>query len=130
MGNPVLLPSYVGTTPATDHNLYVKDGYMYQANYRAGLRILKINEDRTLEEIGFFDVWPESNSAKFNGAWGVYPYFASGNIIVSSIEGGLFVVKSTNVVGATEHVRRYKRGTEWIREGLCFYAPFMCGGRS
>merc|ERR1719422_1116339 len=87
LDEPVFLPAYVAATPAIDHNLYVKGDYMYQANYRAGLRILKINEDRTLNEVGFFDVWPESDSASFNGAWSVYPYFPSGTIAVSSIEG-------------------------------------------
>merc|ERR1712232_258272 len=34
------------------------------------------------------------NSAKFEGAWSVYPYFASGTILVSSIERGLFVLRA------------------------------------
>jgi hypothetical protein len=31
--------------------------------------------------------------ATFTGSWSVYPYFASGYIVVNSIERGLFVVK-------------------------------------
>lgn len=69
---------------ATDHNEYVVGDRLYQANYAAGLRILKIKEDHTLEEVAYF-VTPS--------AWSVYPYFPSGNIVVSSIPGGLFVLK-------------------------------------
>ena len=29
---------------ATDHNLYVHEGHAYEANYAAGLRILKVND--------------------------------------------------------------------------------------
>jgi len=70
---------------ATDHNEYVVGDRLYQANYAAGLRILKIKEDFTLEEVAYF-VTPS--------AWSVYPYFPSRNIVVSSIPGGLFVLKA------------------------------------
>src|SRR5215217_4179879 len=38
--NPVLIGIYTGPTQATDHNQFVKGNYSYQANYRAGLRIV------------------------------------------------------------------------------------------
>jgi len=51
-----------------------------------------------MNEIGFFDTFPSSNSNQFNGAWSVYPYFASGSIIISDIERGLFVVKKNAIL--------------------------------
>merc|ERR1712079_499289 len=69
---------------STDHNNYVVGDKLYQSNYVAGLRILQIQEDFKLEEVAYF-VTPS--------AWSVYPYFPSGNIIVSSIPGGLFVLR-------------------------------------
>ena len=45
-----------------------------------------------LDELAYFDVYPSSDSANFNGAWGTYPYFPSGTIVVSGIEQGLFVL--------------------------------------
>ena len=33
---------------------------------------------------------------EFNGAWSVYPYFKSDNIIISDINSGLFIVKKQN----------------------------------
>ena len=36
-----------------------------------------------------------NNSTNFNGAWNVYPYFKSGNILISDIEGGLFIVRKS-----------------------------------
>merc|ERR1711879_1032729 len=52
-------------------------------------------------EVAYFDVWPDSDSARFNGAWSTYPFFNSGTVIISSIEGGLFVVKPTVDPGET-----------------------------
>ncbi len=91
---PQLLGYYDGATAAIDHNLYTHANLIYESNYRAGLRILDVVDPSTvsLNEIAYFDTYPGSNSASFNGAWSVYPYFTSGNVIISSIEGGLFVV--------------------------------------
>ena len=41
-------------------------------------------------------VGKKGNSEAFNGAWSVYPYFKSENIIVSDINSGLFIVKKQN----------------------------------
>jgi choice-of-anchor B domain-containing protein len=93
--SPVNTGTFMGSTTAIDHNQYVKGDYSYQANYRAGLRILDISniENAQLSEYGYFDIYPANNNASFNGAWSNYPYFASGNVIVNGIEQGLVVVR-------------------------------------
>lgn len=98
LDNPIEESRFVNTTPAIDHNLYINGNYVFQANYRAGLRILEMDTivptgEQTLNEVGYFDTYPANNNANFNGAWSNYPYFASGNIIVNAIDSGLFIVK-------------------------------------
>jgi choice-of-anchor B domain-containing protein len=92
---PRHIGTYAAAVAATDHNQYVKGGYSYQANYRAGLRILDVRNVASgrLTEAGYFDVYPSSNSSSMNGAWSVYPYFPSGIVVVSGIEQGLFVLQ-------------------------------------
>jgi choice-of-anchor B domain-containing protein len=94
LDNPVLGPSYFGPSKAIDHNLYIKNGFIYLSSYRAGLRVLKINDLATadLTEIGYFDIYPDDDDARFNGAWSVFPYFDSGIVVINGIEQGLFVV--------------------------------------
>ena len=46
-----------------------------------------------MTETGYFDVHPGEDNAFFDGAWSVYPYFESGNIIISDIVSGLFIVR-------------------------------------
>ena len=96
LDNPVIIGVFNGTTAAIDHNQYVKGNYSYQADYRAGMRILDITNvaSGSLSEVAYFDIYPTSNSASFNGAWSVYPYFPSGVIVVSGIEQGLFVLQA------------------------------------
>lgn len=94
---PQLLAFEDGATGAIDHNLYVNGLFAFQSNYRAGLRIVDLHQAASgkLTEAAYFDIYPASNSASFNGNWSNYPYFASGSVIVSGIEQGLFVVRPT-----------------------------------
>jgi choice-of-anchor B domain-containing protein len=97
----LMAPTYVGFVEGTnrtiDHNLYVKGNYIYEANYSSGLRILNAQKASNLifQEEGFFDTYPANNSVNFDGAWSVYPFFPSGNLIVSDRQNGLFVLKFT-----------------------------------
>lgn len=93
--NPSVLAVYRGPTTSTDHNLYVKGQYVYEANYRSGLRILDARDvsSGVLKEIAYFDIVPADDEPGFSGAWSVYPWFASGNVVVSGIEQGLYVLR-------------------------------------
>lgn len=100
---PVLIGNFTSSAAAIDHNQYVKGNYSYQANYRAGLRILNLTNvaSGSLTEAGYFDIYPANNNANFNGAWSTYPYFTSGMVIVSGIEQGLFVLRPNLSTGPT-----------------------------
>lgn len=95
LDNPVVIGEYLSSAAAIDHNLYIKGDLVYQSNYRAGLRVLDGSDiaNANLSEIAFFDVYPSSDAAQFNGSWSNYPYFDSGVIAVSHIEEGLFLLK-------------------------------------
>ena len=98
LDNPAYMTNFSGTSNAIDHNYYVKGNRLYQANYTAGLRILDISNPSNITEIGYFDTYPSNNGTSFNGAWSVYPYFNSGNIIISDINRGLFVIRESSTL--------------------------------
>jgi len=91
---PVYLFAYEAATAAIDHNLYILGNRVFQANYTSGLRVLEFGNlaNQELMEIAFFDTFPSSDAVDFSGAWGVYPYLPSGNIIVGDRNNGLFVL--------------------------------------
>ncbi len=75
---------------------------VFQANFTTGLRVLEFGDlaNRELMEIAFFDTFPENNSIGDDalieiGAWSVYPYLPSGNIIVSDFTTGLFILSAS-----------------------------------
>ena len=104
LDNPKLSSTYSGQSTAIDHNGYVKGNQFFMASYRAGMRVFDItnigsgNNATSMVETGFFDTYPTSNTTGFNGAWSLYPYFASGNIIINDIERGLFVVRKSGTL--------------------------------
>ena len=95
LDNPLQHFIYTGPTSAIDHNGYVNNNTFYLANYTAGVRFIDITSiaSSSINEIGYFDTYPENNGANFNGVWNVYPFFKSGKIVVSDINRGLFVIK-------------------------------------
>lgn len=97
LDNPVHHFDYSGSSAAVDHNGYVKGNTYYLANYTAGVRMLDISniEEKSMTEVGYFDTYPDNDMAAFNGVWNVYPYFPSGNIIVSDINSGFFVIRKS-----------------------------------
>ena len=99
LDNPSLIGTYVSTTAAIDHNLYTLGNWCFQSNYRAGLRIMSLENvsQGLLEEIAYFDVYPSSDANQFNGTWSNYPYFPSGVVAVSHIEEGIFFLQPTIV---------------------------------
>ncbi|MCE7981122.1 MAG: choice-of-anchor B family protein [Caldilinea sp. CFX5] len=98
---PVISGVWNGPTRAIDHNGYTKGPRYYMSNYQRGLTILNITNPNALVEEAFFDSYPTSNNAAFNGAWGTYPYFPSGNVAISDIEGGFFLVREQRLGAPT-----------------------------
>ena len=81
LDEPVLVKEFLGTTSATDHNLYVKGNYMYQSNYVAGCASSTSPTRQAPKETGYFDTVPVGeNVPGFAGSWSNYPYFKSGTI--------------------------------------------------
>jgi choice-of-anchor B domain-containing protein len=104
LDNPQFHFEYEGPTSATDHNGYVFGNKFYLANNAAGLRIIDIAaiENGIMEEMAFFDSYPTNNQAGFNGSWSIYPYFASGNIIISDRAEGMLLVHPSETLSVFE----------------------------
>ncbi len=93
LDNPVLVKEWSGPSRAIDHNGYTRGNRYYISNYQRGTTILDISNPAEPVEVGYFDSYPASDGAAFNGVWGTYPYLPSGLIISSDINSGLYVLK-------------------------------------
>ncbi len=98
LDDPILVAEHLADNPSIDHNLYIRGNLMYQSNYVSGLRILDISNRENPELVGFFDTVPWSeDSAEFDGSWSNYPFFPSGNIIVTSSKEGVFILRKRDL---------------------------------
>ena len=82
-----------GTIP---HNTYWLNDFLVTSYYTFGSVIYDVSRPGNMVETGNYDTSPFSGGG-FNGAWGVYPFLPSGNLIISDIEGGLYIVDPTYV---------------------------------
>ncbi len=90
--SPVLVGRWTGPTNAIDHNGFVRGNRYYMSNYARGLTILDISDPANPTLAGRFDTYPSSDGVGFPGAWGAYPFLPSGNVAISDIDNGLFMV--------------------------------------
>lgn len=76
------------------HNSHFINDYLVTSYYRDGVVIHDVSNKGNMVEIGSFDTSPNYTGDGFNGCWGAYPWLPSGNIIVSDMEEGLYVIGS------------------------------------
>jgi choice-of-anchor B domain-containing protein len=92
LARPRVVRQVTWDTAAIDHNSMVQGSRLFLSGYTAGLRIIDISRPKSPRSLGYLDTYPEGDTARFTGAWGVFADFPSGNVIVSDIERGLFVI--------------------------------------
>ena len=101
--NPTLAGTWTGPTRAIDHNGFVRGNRYYMSNYARGLTILDISDPTSPTAVGRFDTFPSSDSTGFPGAWGAYPFLPSGNVLISDIDSGFYIVE--------DNTRNVEQGT-------------------
>jgi len=86
--------TYKSSLTARHGNSFVNGKYLYQSYNRGGLRIFDLSDisDGVLDEVGYFDTTPNKSGSGQDGVMGVYPFFSSGVVIVSSVNEGLFIL--------------------------------------
>lgn len=88
---------YQASNTSIDHNLYIKDQFVYESNYRSGVRVLDATRVSSgiLNEVGYFDLFPLNDLPQFSGTWSNYPYLPSGINLATSMYDGFFVLRPT-----------------------------------
>jgi choice-of-anchor B domain-containing protein len=85
----IKLLDQIQSNPGTNsyvHNTYIRDGYAITSWYVDGFTIVDVNRPANMVQVGNYDTYTAAPTG-FNGAWGVYAFLPSGNILVSNISG-------------------------------------------
>lgn len=78
------------------HNGIIKDNLLYIAYYHDGLRVFDITNPSNPVQVNNYDTYLPNDHISYRGAWGVYPYLESGNVLVSDMQTGLYVFELSN----------------------------------
>ena len=92
-----------GDSISIPHNVYVKNQFAITAWYKEGVIVHDVTNPKQLVQVGYFDCDQMTSGGlynKYRGAWGAYPFLPSGNILISDILNGLFVVTPTYLPAA------------------------------
>ncbi len=118
LSNINILTTFVSQVGATPHNPFIIGDFLFIAYYQDGLQVYNISNPLLPVKVGFFDTYWQNDasgtfqSPAYKGAWGAYPWLPSGNMIVSDMQNGLFVLDVSVVTGiknnlATNNVLLY-----------------------
>lgn len=101
MLNITLLDTFSSGPVGTPHNPYIKgNDRLAVAYYKDGLQIFDISDPADVIRTGYFDTDPLDNgsSSEYQGAWGAYIDLPSGNILVSDMQNGLFILDASQAM--------------------------------
>ncbi|MDG2059479.1 MAG: choice-of-anchor B family protein [Flavobacteriales bacterium] len=88
------------------HNGIIKGDFLYLAYYHDGLRVFDISDPSNPIQVCNYDTYSPSSYNSYKGAWGVYPYLPSGNIIVSDMQSGLYVLDCTIPINSIKDINQ------------------------
>ncbi|MBC7886011.1 MAG: choice-of-anchor B family protein [Saprospiraceae bacterium] len=80
------------------HNPHIKGDTLFVSYYEDGVQVFDISNPVIPKRIAYYDTYHQNNgtgypSSGYNGCWGVYPFLASGCVLASDINNGLFTLK-------------------------------------
>lgn len=73
------------------HNLMLKDDFMYVSYYNDGFYVYDIHNPAQPILTGYYDTYPGTTHVSYKGAWGVYAFLPSGNILIGDMSTGLYI---------------------------------------
>jgi choice-of-anchor B domain-containing protein len=87
----LVVPNWQMPTSSYVHNVFVRGIYAYVSYYTEGLVVLDLTNPSSPVKVGQYDTYP-GGGLIYDGAWGCYPFLPSGNVVVSDMSTGLYMV--------------------------------------
>jgi choice-of-anchor B domain-containing protein len=75
------------------HNQIINGDFVYTAYYHDGLYVHNISNPMFPYLVAYYDTFSPDHHESYMGAWGVYPLLPSGNILVSDMQTGLYIIE-------------------------------------
>jgi uncharacterized protein (TIGR03437 family) len=93
----------LGFTAYSGHNPYIIGNLLFVSWYQAGLVVIDISNPTQPKLMGTYDTFAGDVNG-FDGCWGVYPFLGLDRVLVSDLDGGLFIFDATNAIAGPTSV--------------------------
>ena len=90
--SPRKVSEYIANPNGIPHNVMIDGTRLVASHYTEGVHLLDVSNPERPQLLGFYDTYEPAGSG-FLGAWGAYIFPGTDLIVVSDINGGLFVVR-------------------------------------
>ena len=97
------IQSWSPETNVIPHNTHVKGKFLVTSYYCDGVTVVDASDPTNLQEVAYYDT-SDSSGGTFSGAWGVYPFLPSGNILVSDRQEGLHILSIDDLEFPTDEL--------------------------
>ncbi|HEY6906577.1 MAG TPA: choice-of-anchor B family protein, partial [Ignavibacteriaceae bacterium] len=87
----LMVPNWQMTENTPVHNVFIRGQYAYISYYKDGFVCLDVSDPTNPLYVGRYDTYP-GTTGTYEGAWGCYPFLPSGNVLISDISTGLYVL--------------------------------------
>ncbi len=94
ISNPEIVGTFnAGSSAQTSipHNLIASCDRLYVSYYYDGYQVFDISDPAAPVLSRSYDTYPGADGNSYKGAWGIYPFLPSGNVLVSDMQTGLYV---------------------------------------
>ena len=91
---PLLSPTNDNNRP---HNPFIRGQYAIVSYYHDGLQIINFSDPLNPTLDAYYDTHDNTAYSGYAGAWGTYPFLPSGNLLVSDMTRGLFVLSADSI---------------------------------
>ncbi|HMV82453.1 MAG TPA: hypothetical protein PLD20_19525 [Blastocatellia bacterium] len=85
----------LGLDSFSAHNPYIVGNLLIVSWYQAGVVVIDISDPRQPRLTGVYDTFPAATASGFDGCWGVCPFLGLDRMLLSDLDGGLFIVDAT-----------------------------------
>ena len=89
----LVVPTWQSSSNSPIHNVFVLGNYAHISYYEDGYVVLDISNPLNPVQVGQYDTDPTPSNGSYKGAWGCYPYLPSGNVLISDMQTGLYILK-------------------------------------
>jgi len=79
------------STYSIPHNIITRGNYCYISYYYDGLQVYDFTNPNNPTRVAYYDTYTQPHNQSYEGAWGVFPYLPSGNVLISDMQSGLYV---------------------------------------